>query len=152
MAFNVSDMRLARTREARIFETSREPAIHPRCGCGSHPGADNNIYVYFGQQANRAMPSLVNLISLTGQTIGAPALALFYMATLTLLAERASWRRRLAPLANAGRMALTNYLAADLHPPTVALALREGRTRRILLMVSLFAAGGAHVWLAAFAG
>jgi len=74
----------------------------------------NGIYVYFGQQANRAMPSLVNLISLAGQTFGAPALALFYMASLTLLAERPVWRGRLAPLANAGRMALTNYLLQSL--------------------------------------
>jgi uncharacterized protein len=70
----------------------------------------SGIYVYFGQQANRGVPSLANLASLSGQAFGAPALALFYMATLTLLAERARWRGRLAPLANAGRMALTNYL------------------------------------------
>ena len=70
----------------------------------------NFAYVYFGEQANRAVPSLANLISLTGQTFGAPALALFYMSSLTMLAERADWRRRLQPLAKVGRMALTNYL------------------------------------------
>ena len=70
----------------------------------------NGMYVYFGEQANRAIPSAANLISLVGQTFGAPALALFYMATLTLLAERVAWRRRLAPLSFVGRMALTNYL------------------------------------------
>jgi uncharacterized membrane protein YeiB len=35
------------------------------------------------------------MVLLVGQTFGAPALALFYMATLTLLAERTAWRRRL---------------------------------------------------------
>ncbi|MEA3337569.1 MAG: DUF418 domain-containing protein [Chloroflexota bacterium] len=70
----------------------------------------NFVYVYFGEQANRAVPSLANLISLTGQIFGAPALALFYMTSLTMLAERADWRRRLQPLAKVGRMALTNYL------------------------------------------
>jgi uncharacterized protein len=71
----------------------------------------NALYVYFGEQANRAVPSLANLISLAGQSFGAPAMAIFYMASLTLLAERAVWRRRLAPLSLVGRMALTNYLA-----------------------------------------
>jgi uncharacterized protein len=54
------------------------------------------------------------MVLLVGQTFGAPALALFYMATLTLLAERTAWRRRLAPLSYVGRMALTNYLAQSL--------------------------------------
>jgi uncharacterized protein len=70
----------------------------------------NGMYVYFGEQATRTIPSIANLLSLFGQTIGAPGLALFFMATLTLLAERADWRRRLMPLAYVGRMALTNYL------------------------------------------
>ena len=70
----------------------------------------NFVYVYFGEAANRAVPSVVNLISVTGQTIGAPALALFYITSLTILAERAVWRQRLQPLAMVGRMALTNYL------------------------------------------
>jgi uncharacterized protein len=74
----------------------------------------NGMYVYFGEQSTRAMPSVTSLLSIAGQTFGAPALALFYMATLTLLAERADWRQRLLPLANVGRMALTNYLLQSL--------------------------------------
>jgi len=70
----------------------------------------NFMYVYFGEQANRAVPSAANLLSLTGQTFGAPAMALFYMSSLTILAERTIWRERLKPLAKVGRMALTNYL------------------------------------------
>lgn len=70
----------------------------------------NFVYVYFGEMGNRAVPSLANLVSLTGQTFGAPALALFYMSSLTILAERTIWRQRLQPLAKVGRMALTNYL------------------------------------------
>ena len=74
----------------------------------------NLLYVYFGHLSSRSIPSPQLLISLTGQTFGAPALAFFYMATLTLLAERPVWRRRLAPLSYVGRMALTNYLAQSL--------------------------------------
>ena len=39
-----------------------------------------------------------------------PVLAFGYLSGLVLLAQRESWRRRLAPLAAAGRMALTNYI------------------------------------------
>lgn len=74
----------------------------------------NFLYVYFGHVSSRSIPSPQLLISLVGQTFGAPALAFFYMATLTLLAERAAWRRRLTPLSFVGRMALTNYLAQSL--------------------------------------
>ena len=70
----------------------------------------NFLYVYFGEQASRTMPSPQLLVSVTGQTFGAPALAIFYMTSLTLLAQRSDWQRRLAPLSYVGRMALTNYL------------------------------------------
>ncbi len=35
---------------------------------------------------------------------------LFYVLVIVQLAQRAAWQRRLAPLAAAGRMPLTNYL------------------------------------------
>jgi uncharacterized protein len=115
MAFNVLAMMLLGlfAGKRRIFEDipGNLPLIRRVWLWGLIIGLiGNGLYVTFGQQANRAMPSLANILSTLGQTFGAPALALFYMATLTLLAERTVWRARLAPLANAGRMALTNYL------------------------------------------
>jgi uncharacterized protein len=70
----------------------------------------NLIYVIFNEGANRSMPSPQLLISLIGQTFGAPALALFYMTSLALLFQRPQWQPRLMPLSYVGRMALTNYL------------------------------------------
>ena len=70
----------------------------------------NLISVYFIEHSARTTPSPELLLTLAGQTIGAPALAIFYMASLTLLVERTRWRVRLAPIAAMGRMALTNYL------------------------------------------
>jgi len=70
----------------------------------------NFIYVFFSEGANRSVPSTQLLISLIGQTLGAPALALFYMTSLVLLFQREVWRPRLMPLSYVGRMALTNYL------------------------------------------
>ena len=41
------------------------------------------------------------------------------MTSLTLLAERVTWRPRLAPLAYVGRMALTNYLLQSIICTTI---------------------------------
>ncbi len=49
---------------------------------------------------------LANLL----EGIGSPGLASFYAAAIVLLAQRDVWKRRFAPLAAVGRMALTNYL------------------------------------------
>jgi uncharacterized protein len=70
----------------------------------------NLVYVIAGQAANRSDPSPQLLVSLVGQSFGAPALALFYMTSLVLLAQKATWQRRLQPLVSVGRMAISNYL------------------------------------------
>jgi uncharacterized protein len=70
----------------------------------------NLLYVVAGESANRSIPSPQLLVSLAGQTFGAPALSLFYMAGLAFLAENPVWQRRLTPLVYVGRMAITNYL------------------------------------------
>jgi uncharacterized protein len=46
--------------------------------------------------------------------VGAPAMAFAYASTITLLAQRETSRRWLAPLAAVGRMALSNYLLQSL--------------------------------------
>jgi len=115
MGFNVIAMMILGlyAGKRRIFEniSGNMPLIRKVWLWGLIIGLIGNfVYVYFGEQANRAVPSLANILSLTGQTFGAPALALFYMTSLTILAERTIWRQRLQPLAKVGRMALTNYL------------------------------------------
>ncbi len=46
--------------------------------------------------------------------IGAPALCFFYASSIVLLAQKEEWKRRLAPLATVGRLALSNYLLQSL--------------------------------------
>ncbi len=46
--------------------------------------------------------------------VGAPALGLCYAATIALLTQHETWRRRLAPLAMVGRTAFSNYLLQSL--------------------------------------
>ncbi len=74
----------------------------------------NLLYVAIGESANRSIPSIELIISIIGQTFGAPALALFYMTSLALLFQREKWQPRLTPLSYVGRMALTNYLLQTL--------------------------------------
>ncbi|MFZ5917254.1 MAG: M20/M25/M40 family metallo-hydrolase [Chloroflexota bacterium] len=54
------------------------------------------------------------LVAVGSRTLGAPALMLFYVTAIVLLSRRETWRRRLAPLANVGRSALSNYLLQSL--------------------------------------
>ena len=76
--------------------------------------AGNLLYTYFGMNSARSEPSVPLLISLAGQTFGAPALSLFYMTSLAFLARQPAWQKRLAPLANIGRLAISNYLMQSL--------------------------------------
>jgi len=62
-------------------------------------------------------PSSTSVIQNVGRmclVVAAPAMTFFYAATIILLMQREAWRRRLAPLAAVGRMALSNYLLQSL--------------------------------------
>lgn len=66
-----------------------------------------------------ALPTWLDILADTARTLGAPVLALGYIAGLTLLLQHAAWRARLEPLAAVGRMALTNYLMQSLIATTL---------------------------------
>lgn len=66
-----------------------------------------------------ALPTWLDILANTARTLGAPVLALGYIAGLTLLLQHAAWRARLGPLAAVGRMALTNYLMQSLIATTL---------------------------------
>ncbi len=55
-------------------------------------------------------PSPAGIAGVISYAFGVPALALFYIALVATLWQKAAWRRALAFLAPVGRMALTNYL------------------------------------------
>lgn len=79
----------------------------------------NLVYVISIEGVNRSQPTWESLIAVIGQTIGAPALTLSYVAAITLLVQHDVWRARLGPLAAVGRMALTNYLLQSLIATTI---------------------------------
>jgi uncharacterized protein len=55
-------------------------------------------------------PSPAGVAGVISYAFGVPALALFFIALVATLWQKAAWRRLLALLAPVGRMALTNYL------------------------------------------
>lgn len=70
----------------------------------------NLIYAMLVPSISRAQPSPPLLTAMAGQTIGAPALCLFYIASITLLSRHTVWKKRLKVLVSAGRIPLSNYL------------------------------------------
>ena len=54
------------------------------------------------------------VVAVAALAVGGPALCFFYVAGFTLLVRQETWRRRLRPVAAAGRMALSNYLFQSL--------------------------------------
>ncbi len=125
MGFNVLAMMLAGFAAAKAGVHTRLHELRPQLRKVMYWGLaigllGNALYVYFAIGASRANITLPTVISTTGQTLGAPALALFYMAAITLLTLDPPWRQRAAPVAAAGRMAITNYLAQSLIMSTIA--------------------------------
>ena len=59
-------------------------------------------------------PSPIKLIGGLCYWVSRPALMIFYVLVIVRLAQDPSWARRLAPIAAAGRMPLTNYLMQTL--------------------------------------
>jgi len=70
----------------------------------------NAIFISVIVWPRRVPPEYRYLVRVGGRTIGAPALMLFYVTGIILLVQREKWYHRLAPLANLGRSALSNYL------------------------------------------
>ncbi|NJL04220.1 MAG: DUF418 domain-containing protein [Chloroflexaceae bacterium] len=73
------------------------------------------------------------------------ALAAFYIVGVTLLCQHAAWQQRLAPLADVGRMALTNYIGQSVLATTIfygyglGLFGQFGAAMLLLLAVVIFA-------------
>jgi uncharacterized protein len=93
-------------------------------------------------------PDLLLFAAALSRFFGTYVLALGYAAGLTLLARRERWRRRLAPFAAVGRMALTNYLLQSL--VCVALFTTTGLYGKVgpaLLLIPTVAVYAGQVWL-----
>ncbi len=73
-------------------------------------GIAGNAAFAVGGAFDPAPTSVMQNVGRLCLVLTAPAMMAFYAATVLLLAQSGAWRRRLAPVAAVGRMALSNYL------------------------------------------
>jgi uncharacterized protein len=93
-----------------------------------------------------------------GLMIGAPVLSLAYAAGLALLSQLPRWRRWLAPMTAAGRMALSNYLLQSLVCTTLFYGYGLGLLGRLgaaaatglAILVWIAQVGMSVLWLTRF--
>ncbi|HEX9630497.1 MAG TPA: DUF418 domain-containing protein [Pyrinomonadaceae bacterium] len=89
-------------------------------------------------------PSPAGLVGVISYAFGVPALALFFIALVATLWQKAVWRRLLAWLAPVGRMALTNYLLQTVICVFIFYGYgfgqfgRFGATRATLIALAIF--------------
>jgi uncharacterized protein len=126
-----------------IFQNPREhlPFLNKMMWWGLGVGLLGNLlriatweHVYYFQDVNPVfIGALVHILTL------------FYVAGLTLLVQQASWRRRLQPLASAGRMALSNYVLQSLIMTTLfygygfGLYLSASASLILVLVLAIYA-------------
>jgi len=82
-------------------------------------GVAGNAAFAVGGSFNPSPTSVMQNVGAICLLIAAPAMSFFYASTIILLAQGEAWRRRLAPLAAVGRMALSNYLLQSLICTTI---------------------------------
>ncbi len=118
----------------------------------------NLVFAAASQMSISYQVSLAGFFSLCAQTLGAPLLSLGYLAGIVLLVQQTQWRRRLAPLAPVGRMALSNYLLQTVictlifYGYGLGLFGRTGTAVGLLLTVGIYAIQVplSNLWLAHF--
>ncbi len=110
-------------------------------------GVSSNVaYTILNGGPEFALPTWLDVLADAARALGAPALALSYIAGLTLLLRNDAWRARLSPLAAVGRMALTNYLLQSVVATTLFYGYGIGLFGQVrpaggvLLTIAIFAA------------
>jgi uncharacterized protein len=89
-------------------------------------------------------PSLIKVVGSVCYSLSRLGMMVFYVLVIVRLAQRADWQRRLAPLAAAGRMPLTNYLMQTAICITLfqgwgfGLWMQVGPAASLVLAVALF--------------
>ena len=75
-------------------------------------GAGSVVFVM--GESNPSATAVMQNVGRMCVVVAAPAMSFFYASTIILLTQDGDWRRRLAPVAAVGRMALSNYLFQSL--------------------------------------
>ena len=126
-------------------------------GCGLAAGA---VYgVWDATTEDPITPTVWRMGAMTCYLLGRVLIMVFYVATIVRCVHNDAWRRRLAPMAIAGRMPLTNYLMQTLIATTLfygwgfSLWGKVGLALDLLLAILIFFAIQVPLskwWLARF--
>jgi len=105
----------------RIFHdiSAHLPFIRRVQGWGLMIGVAGNAAFAVGGSFDPSPTSVMQNVGAMCLLVAAPAMSFFYASTIILLTQGEAWRRRLAPLAAVGRMALSNYLLQSLICTTI---------------------------------
>jgi uncharacterized protein len=95
------------------------PFIRQVQGWGLMIGVAGNAVFAVGGSFDPSPTSVMQNVGRMCLVFAAPAMSFFYASTIILLVQGEAWRRRLAPLAAVGRMALSNYLLQSLICTTI---------------------------------
>jgi uncharacterized protein len=146
----------------RVFQDpeSNRSFIHNVMIYGLGLGLIGNIAMAWLAGSEAAFPpSLAGVAGVIGYAFGVPALALGIVALVATLFRRAGWRKFLAILAPAGRMALTNYLLQTVVCVTIFYGYGFGRFGKygalrctvIALVIFAFQIAFSKLWLTYYA-
>jgi uncharacterized protein len=140
--------------------STHQPFIRRVLGYGLVFGLVGNIaFAALAGKEAVIPPTAAGIAGVISYAFGVPALALFYMALIVTLWQKAAWRRQLlAFLAPVGRMALTNYLLQTVTCVTIFYGYGFGQFGRIgtatatliALAVFLFQILTSALWLKYF--
>jgi uncharacterized protein len=95
------------------------PFIRRVQGWGLMIGVAGNAAFAGGGSFDPSPTSVMQNVGRMCLLFAAPAMTFFYASTIVLLTQGEAWRRRLAPLAAVGRMALSNYVLQSLICTTI---------------------------------
>jgi uncharacterized protein len=127
------------------------PALRRTCRIALPVGVALSLFAVaenLWREGTRSMPPDLWIFGAAlSRLYGTYVLALGYAAGLVLLARQERWRRRLAPAAAVGRMALTNYLMQSLVCVTLFTTTHlYGKVGPALLVIPTVAVYAAQVW------
>jgi uncharacterized protein len=107
-------------------------------------GVCSLIFGILGQLDHPPAPSLAKVVVGTAYVLSRLGMAVFYVLTIVRVAQVPVWQERLAPMAAAGRMTLTNYLMQTLIATTIfygwgfGLWNKVGPAAELLLAFAIF--------------
>jgi uncharacterized protein len=122
-------------------------------------GLPGSIFAVWAMlEAGMMTPTFLSATATLVATFANPALSAFYVSGLILLFHHPTWRPRLEPLRNAGRMALTNYLMQSLICTTIFYGYGLGYFGKIgprwlpLFVIAIYAMelAWSHRWMQRF--